>query len=442
MMGNRRVGGSALLVVLCGAIISAQSSDVASVRLNGVPVIQVTGTPDESAGGRAARIERRLERLADRVDVTERPVVAPGPSAETRIVQLRDAPLVTVTRADAEENLMTVEALAAEWASTIGEALEQARASRLSPWRRLGSEIRGSVVTAVARLGQSAIRIIPRVLAALAVLGLFWALAVTVRAVLRQVFRRIIADLTVENLLKQIAYYAVWAIGILVAADALGFEPGAVVTGLGLTGLALGFALKDIISNFVSGMLILALRPFEIGDEIVVGATEGAVQRIELRATEIRTYDGRLVLVPNAELFTSRVTNNTAAPVRRTSVDVPVGYGTDLTLAEEALLAAAAGVPEVLPAPPPSVRFRELGPSDILLELRFWTDSRRADLLATTSAVRSRVVETFRAAGVSLPEPDVRRLRIEEDRSEKPGNDSVRPAAAVTPLRERPRSSG
>ncbi len=63
------------------------------------------------------------------------------------------------------------------------------------------------------------------------------------------------------------------------------------MTGLGLTGLALGFALKDIISNFVSGILILGLRPFEIGDEIVVGPTEGAVQRIELRATEIRTYD-------------------------------------------------------------------------------------------------------------------------------------------------------
>jgi small conductance mechanosensitive channel len=67
----------------------------------------------------------------------------------------------------------------------------------------------------------------------------------------RIIFRRIIADLTVENLIKQLAYYAIWALGLLVAVDALGFDPQTVVTGLGLTGLALGFALKDIISNFV-----------------------------------------------------------------------------------------------------------------------------------------------------------------------------------------------
>jgi small-conductance mechanosensitive channel len=154
--------------------------------------------------------------------------------------------------------------LAAEWASALGVALDQARASRLTPWRRFAIEVRGSVVTAVTRLAESATRIIPRVLAAITVLGVFWAVAAGIRALLRVLFRRVISDLTVENLLKQVVYYLVWAIGILVAADALGFEPETVVTGLGLTSLALGFALKDIISNFVSGILILGLRPFQI----------------------------------------------------------------------------------------------------------------------------------------------------------------------------------
>jgi small-conductance mechanosensitive channel len=307
--------------------------------------------------------------------------------------------------------------LAAEWASALGVALDRARASRLSPWRRFAIEVRGSVITAVTRLAESATRIIPRVLAAVTVLGVFWAVAAGIRALLRVLFRRVISDLTVENLLKQVVYYLVWAIGILVAADALGFEPETVVTGLGLTSLALGFALKDIISNFVSGILILGLRPFQIGDEIVVGETEGSVQRIRLRATEIKTYDGRLVLVPNAELFTSRVTNNTAAPIRRTSVEVPVAYGTDLARAEQALLSAAEGVADVLPTPEPSVRVRLLGTADMVLELRFWTDSRRADLLATTSVVRRRVVEAFSAAGLPLPDPDLRRVELHSDRS-------------------------
>ena len=90
-----------------------------------------------------------------------------------------------------------------------------------------------------------------------------------------------------------------------------------VATALGLGGVAVGFALKDILSNLVSGVLILAMRPFEIGDQIVISETEGTVEQIELRATQIRTYDGRLVLVPNGEVFTSRITNNTASPLRR-----------------------------------------------------------------------------------------------------------------------------
>jgi small conductance mechanosensitive channel len=405
------------VLVSSASVAHGQSTGEASVRLNGVPVIQVTASGDESATARAARIERRLERLADRVDETDRPAVVRGPTDETRVVQLGDAPIVTVTQADAEDQLLTVDALAAEWASALGVALDQARASRLTPWRRVAIEVRGSVVTAVTRLAESATRIIPRVLAAFTVLGVFWAVAAGIRALLRVLFRRVISDLTVENLLKQVVYYLVWAIGILVAADALGFEPETVVTGLGLTSLALGFALKDIISNFVSGILILGLRPFHIGDEIVVGETEGSVQRIRLRATEIKTYDGRLVLVPNAELFTSRVTNNTAAPVRRTSVEVPVAYGTDLARAERALLSAVQGLPEVLAAPEPSVRVRLLGTSDMVLELRFWTDSRRADLLATTSVVRRRVVEAFSEAGLPLPEPDLRRVELQSDRS-------------------------
>lgn len=402
----------AVLAVLWVSPAIAQS-DLAAVRLNGQPVLEVAGTTAEPARARADRIERRLQRVVDREDLVGRPAAVPGPVPDSRIIEVQGLPVVTVTRADAEEALTTVEALADEWATVLGRAVDRARASRASPWRRIGDEARGAIAGAAARLGSSASRIVPRAAAALLVLVLFWALAAAVRVALRLVFTRLISDLTIENLFRQLAYYAVWAIGILVAADVLGFEPGTVITGLGLTGLALGFALKDIISNFVSGIIILGLRPFEIGDEIVVGPTEGTVRRIELRATAIRTYDGRLVLVPNAELFTSRVTNNTAAPIRRAAVEVPVGYGTDLRAAEGALLAAARTVPEVLEEPTPSVRIRALGPADAQMELRFWTDSRRADMLATMSAVRQSIVETFRRTGLPLPEPDLRRVRFE-----------------------------
>lgn len=306
--------------------------------------------------------------------------------------------------------MLGLDALAAQWARAVDGALVRARERRATGWSRFVVAVRGSVQTAFARLAESAITVVPRAIAALLVIAAFGLLATAVRWLLRVLFRRVVSDLTLENLVKQLAYYAVWALGILVAVDALGFRPQTVVTGLGLTSLALGFALKDIISNFVSRLLILALRPFQIGDQIVVQGVEGSVERIRLRATEIRTYDGRLVLVPNADLFTSRLTNNTASPVRRGRVRLFLGYDADARRAMEVIRQAAAGAEGVLANPLPGVRIAELGQDDLVLEVRFWADSRRSDFVATRAAVRAAVVEAMRRAGIALPDPDTRFL--------------------------------
>ena len=390
---------------------AAAQGERATVRVDGRPVLRVGAADSASAAERAARVERRIAVLLETPRaITPVRVERSGPADSSRTLSVSGVPVVTVTRGDAEDNFTAVDALAAQWSRTLDAALGRAAERRLSRWGRFGAEVQASVETAFSRLVESAVRIVPRVLAATLVLGLFWVLAAGVRRLMRALFRRVISDLTVENLLKQLAYYAIWALGLLVAVDALGFQPQTVVTGLGLTGLALGFALKDIISNFVSGVLILALRPFQLGDQIVVGETEGSVERIRLRATEIRTYDGRLVLVPNAELFTSRVTNNTASPVRRAVVPLYLGYDSDLPRAVEAVRAAAAATEGVLAEPPVAVRVAALGQDDLVLEARFWADSRRSDFTATQAAVRARVVSALKDAGVGLPDPDVRVL--------------------------------
>jgi small-conductance mechanosensitive channel len=262
--------------------------------------------------------------------------------------------------------------------------------------------------TAFSRLAESAADIVPAVLAAVLVLTLFWSVAALIRRLLRLTLPRLTTDNTLASLVKQGAFYTICLIGVFVAAGALGFDPENVATGLGLTSLAFGFALKDILSNFVSGILLLVLRPFELGDQIVVGETEGSVERIELRATQIRTYDGRIVYVPNADIFTSRVINNTATPVRRAAIRVPVGYDQDLKLATETARSAAQAAEGVLEMPQATVRIEELGADDILVAVQFWADSRRSDYAATTSAVRAGVVEALKRVGIGLPEPNVR----------------------------------
>jgi small-conductance mechanosensitive channel len=255
------------------------------------------------------------------------------------------------------------------------------------------------------------VEVLPKLATAVVVLSLFWGLATLARRLVGAV-ATYIQDQSVRMLVTQLPYYFVWAAGFIVTLDAIGVNLQAAVTALGLGGVAIGFALKDILSNLVSGVLILAMRPFEIGDQIVVGDTEGTVEQIELRATEIRTYDGRLVLVPNGEVFTSRITNNTASPVRRASVDVYLGYKEDFERALTLILDTVRSVPGVVESPAPSMRLRELTEDGLHLEARFWADSHRTNLMNTASAARIAILRALREAGIQLHDPERRVVTI------------------------------
>ena len=386
---------------------SAQSADDRSdVRLDGRALFQVGASGGTNSSDRARRIERRLSAL---VEAETRPasVATVQRTGEIANILMSGVTLMTVTQEDAEDNVTSLQQLAERWAGFIDSALKRARERRDAFGGRFLAEIRSSIEAAFGRLLESIIRIVPRALAALLVIALFWALARLVRWAMRAFFKRFVEDETTESLIKQVVYYAVVAVGVIVAVDALGFEPQTVVTGLGLTGLALGFALKDIISNFVSGVLILSLRPFDLGDQIVVGQTEGSVERIELRATQIRTYDGRVALVPNADVFTGRIINNTAHPIRRGTVTVMLNYDDDLERAIRTLLAAGSQADGVSNEQNVAVRVSELG-ENIVLDLSFWTDSRRSDFNDTCSHVRQAIVGAFKAEGIGLPDPDRR----------------------------------
>ena len=402
------------LAVVCacgGGRVAAQSDERVTLRVDGRSVLRLGSTDDLEARERVARIERRIATLLERPEALRPPrVETPQTRPEDRLITVSGVSVMTITTADAEDNVASVDDLAKQWAEALQRSLDRAASRRLSAGGRFTSEVQASIEAAFGRLGDSAVKIVPRALAALLVLTAFWALASLVRWLMRLIFHRYIEDVTVENLIKQLAYYAVWVLGLAVAVDAFGLDPQTVVTGLGLTGLALGFALRDILSNFVSGLLILTFRSFRIGDQIIVGDAEGSVERIELRATQIRSYDGRAVLVPNAELLTSRIINNTAGPVLRASIVIVLGYDVSVDSVRAALLDAMAAVEGVLADPSPSVRIRDLLAEGIRFEGRFWTDSRRSDYLATSSRVAEVVLARLAERNVPLPQPAERLL--------------------------------
>jgi small conductance mechanosensitive channel len=155
-----------------------------------------------------------------------------------------------------------------------------------------------------------AVAAVPSILTGASVLLVFWIIASVGRRLIALAAPRVKADTSVVLLLSRLYYYGVLAFGVITALDTAGMDVGALVAGLGLTGFALGFALKDVLSNFVSGIMLLAYRPFHIGDVIEMGEFLGRIETIRIRDTLVRTADGRLVIIPNTKLITEVVVNH------------------------------------------------------------------------------------------------------------------------------------
>lgn len=164
-----------------------------------------------------------------------------------------------------------------------------------------------------AELHNSLLRAVPGMFRGVLVFLVFWLVAAVGRRIIALAAPRVRADTGVVLLLSRVYYYSILIFGIITALGAAGLNVSALVTGLGLTGFALGFALKDVLSNLLSGIMLLLYRPFNIGDQIRMGEYEGTIETIRMRDTLVRAHDGRLIVIPNTKLITEVVVNNTYA---------------------------------------------------------------------------------------------------------------------------------
>jgi small-conductance mechanosensitive channel len=201
-----------------------------------------------------------------------------------------------------------------------------------------------------------------------------------------------------ENLelaVSRIFQSVVIAISLLIGATVVfpTVTAGGLIQLLGISGIAVGFAFKDIFQNFLAGILLLVTEPFSIGDEISVAGFEGTVEDVQTRATIIRTYDHRRVVVPNATLFTQSVVVNTAFAVRRSDYDLTVPSSTDVaSLKQHIAERIDSGVEGVSRAPRPEVLVLKTDPTNTTLRISWWAPPRQRDTLA----VQDRVLEAVR----------------------------------------------
>jgi small-conductance mechanosensitive channel len=201
---------------------------------------------------------------------------------------------------------------------------------------------------------------IPRVIAAVVIFLVALYIASLLRRSVRRALERRTDNPQPVDLLTQLTYYGVAALGLILALQQVGFNVTAFLAGLGIAGFAIGFALQDVSKNFVAGLLMLVQQPFSLGETIEVSGFTGNVISIDLRSTQIRTLDGRLVLIPNGDVFIKPITNFSRSPLRRVEVNTKVAYESDLTAVRQTVLNALSGLPGLLAEPAPQVNFLNL----------------------------------------------------------------------------------
>jgi small-conductance mechanosensitive channel len=198
--------------------------------------------------------------------------------------------------------------------------------------------------------------------------------------------------------------WVVFAFGSLLALTIVlpNLNPADLVAGLGIGSVAIGFAFKDILQNWLAGMLLLLNQPFNVGDEVKVGGYEGTVERIESRATLIRTYDGQRVIIPNADLYTDVVQVITAYDARRMQMDFGSGYGDNIDEACQIMLDAVSGVEGIEADPAPQALPWSLDASWVTIRVRWWVKPDGPIIGSRVSVLKS-VKVALDKAGIDIP---------------------------------------
>jgi small conductance mechanosensitive channel len=247
--------------------------------------------------------------------------------------------------------------------------------------------------------------LLPKLIAALVVFFIGLYLATIVRRVVQKGLKSRSKNPEPVTLLSQLAY---WLTVILMAALSLqmiGFNLTAFLAGLGIAGFTIGFALQDVSKNFIAGLLMLIQEPFEHGETIEVGGYTGSVMGIDLRATKIKTLDGRIVLIPNGEVLTSAITNFSQAETRRVEISTGVAYESDPDFVRQTALEALSGIDGLQSEPMPEVLFQNFGSPTLDLTIYFWIDTNQTDVVRAKDAGLKAIKNAFDRSQIDMPLP-------------------------------------
>ncbi|MEP7185183.1 MAG: mechanosensitive ion channel family protein [Rhodanobacter sp.] len=259
------------------------------------------------------------------------------------------------------------------------------------------------------RLADEAYRLLaalPLLLLALVIVWIAWLLGswLSRRSLLNRVARR---NPFLTDLARTTVRWLVVMVGILIALEILNATSlvGAVLGTAGVLGVALGFAFKDILENYLAGILMSLRQPFAPRDHVVIAGNEGTIVSLTSRATILMTPDGNHLRLPNALVFSSVTLNYTRNPTRRFQFEVGIGVSENLVRAQRIGVAELSQLDGVIAVPPPRAFINELGDSNVQMRFQGWVDQRSHDFLQVRSEAIRNVKLALEAAGMDMPEP-------------------------------------
>ena len=258
------------------------------------------------------------------------------------------------------------------------------------------------------------------VAAGIVILLVGWILAGWVRRiVLRLLDRTPHMDRTLKPVLASIARYLVLIFVLVAVLSQFGVQTASIIALLGAAGIAVGLALQGTLQNIAAGMMLLFLRPFQVGEYISADGIDGTVEEIGLFVTTMTTFDGLYRAVPNAKLWNATITNYDRRPTRRLDLKIGISYGDDIERGQALLLGLLQGDARVKDDPPPQVLVEALADSSVVLVLRCWCA--KGDFWPLTHDLRKAAKETLEAEGLTIPFPQREVRVIHEDGAEDGG---------------------
>ncbi len=226
-----------------------------------------------------------------------------------------------------------------------------------------------------------------------------------IRIVVERIVRKTDSEGQIARFVGRIVQNLLIVVGLVYALGILEVKVGPLLGALGVSGIAIAFALTAILENVFASVVLKTRRPIKVGDEVTTQDHSGTVEEINFRTVVLRNFDGEKVVLPSAMVNNDVMVNHTELPTRRTVVTVGVAYGTDLAHAQSVILRAVQGVQGVLGTPPPQAWVTTFNDSSIDFDVRYWHPSDIASMFRVRSAVAMAIKVAFDAEGIEIPFP-------------------------------------